>query len=695
MSTVSSVASGGGINLAKQEPDAYRDNLINTYLFNDMVFEFAIREYTALFEADMAFVRQKLGNSNQERRGQVIALQGDFGNRLAVEVRNLRDRVGRLQDNELLADKVDENLNGPSLFSVVERILDLSSDIALPAERTLYNAGFETSWEEGQGNIRAALEEYDVYAKDYLENKKAGIFAANARNMLLAQSYLNRYTIFTTTLSFLYTFESNIAGVIESQAGSESAVTFSDNTLEGILGIGTYDRSYDPGVVKNLIDNILSFASLFTVSNPGEELPAFLRSVPPSVYKPEPFLNYLENYIRYWGRYPDSVYTPGENWTHYRDRLQTIKAFQVNTVLRVLYTKSTEALNNVDPSIISDALKAERDGYVTVLNDKANILSEFHRIDAERMIAGWMKLPAEPLDAFRVLQLMPEEELRETCLSVYTGDSALAIGWWNSLVLDGIQVLSNVFKQENMANLMVQRERLKQYPLCTDAAVYDPLTFNDMKNISSLLFSMGAGILEEETDTIKKALHPVLFRGAAALWAQRIYQFAQAVSDEAKPLTWTISQPPIDIQNTLPLNGRLLAANRFRYIEVERENTTAVRFSTYMNQKLNLAAGNPDEGNISLRFFRTSEDKTPQATVTLGNKWAIFNLYFHRDTVQGADAGVLYTPVYVPADGVQYVYFVELSFNREIPQPKDWSTLRTVPDLVIQDGALVGNRLQF
>jgi hypothetical protein len=262
--------------------------------------------------------------------------------------------------------------------------------------------------------------------------------------------------------------------------------------------------------------------------------------------------------------------------------------------------------------------------------------------------------------------------------------------------MDGIQVLSNEFKRETTAALMVRRELLKQYPLTTDGPVNNPLTLNNMRDISALLSSMGAGILEEEPDTIKRALHPVLFRGSASLWAQRIYRFAEAVADDAKPLTWAISQPPIDIQNTLPLNGRLLAANRFRYIEVKSGNNPAERFSTYMNQKLNLASGYPDEGNISLRFFKTSEDRTPQATVTLSNQWAIFNLYFNQDSVKGTDAeGALYTPVSVSADGVQYVYFVELAFNREIPQAKEWNTLRTSPDLVVQDGFVVGNRLQF
>jgi hypothetical protein len=685
--------SGGAILTSRPAPDAYRDNLINDYLFNDMVIGFAVKEYTALFEADMSFVRQKLGPSGQERAGQIIALEGEFGNKLTVEVQNLRTRAARLQDNELLADKTDEQPDSPSLFSVVEKILELSSDIALPPERIFSTGVFETSWQEGQSSIKAAFDEFDAYTGEYLENKKVKTLISNARNMLLAQAFLNRYTIFTTTLDYLYTFESNIAGIVLTKAGSESAVSFSDNALEKTLGISSYNRTYDPFIVKQIVDNVVSFASLFVSTGNSEELPAFLRNVPPDLYKPEAFMRYLTSYIRYWGRYPDIVYIPQTTWSAYRDRIVTIKAFQINAALQTIYAKSMEAINIADNTILSSALAAEKDQYITSLSDKFNVLSQFLSTDAERMVAAWTKLPEDPLDAFRTLQGASEEELTETYLPVYTVDSDLAIGWWNDFAFNGIRVLSDEFKRVMETTLMSQLELLKQYPLCTDAPVESPLSLNNVKDLASLLGTMGAGITAEETDPVKQSLHPALFKGSAAPWARKIYQFAEAAADSAKPLTWTISQPPIDTQARLPSGGRLLASNRFRYIEVRSANKAAARFSTYMNQKLTLAEGYSDEGNIIFRFFRTSEDLTPQATVVLSNKWAAFNLYFQKDTVKAADNNnneVVYVPVYVPADGTQYVYFVELSFNREIPLSDEWNTVRTMPDLVIQDGFVVG-----
>jgi hypothetical protein len=314
------------------------------------------------------------------------------------------------------------------------------------------------------------------------------------------------------------------------------------------------------------------------------------------------------------------------------------------------------------------------------------------------MIAAWMKLPEDPISAFRILQAVMEEELKESYLSVRTEDPALAIGWWNDFSFNGVKVLSDEFKRVMETTLLSQMELLKQYPVCTDAPVENPLSLNNVRDIASLLDSMGAGIAEPETEPVKQALHPVLFKGSALPWAGKIRRFALAASDNQKPLSWTISQPAIAVQNSLPANGRLLAVNRFRYVEAKVEDRAAVRANAYMNQKTTLAQGYSDDANITLRFFRTSEDLTPQATVTISNKWAVFILYFLKDAVKGNDGDnneVFYTPILVPADGKQYVYFVELAFNREIPSRDDWNTVRTTPDIVIRDGFVTGNTFAF
>ncbi|MDR2783385.1 MAG: hypothetical protein LBB48_06030 [Treponema sp.] len=53
------------------------------------------------------------------------------------------------------------------------------------------------------------------------------------------------------------------------------------------------------------------------------------------------------------------------------------------------------------------------------------------------------------------------------------------------------------------------------------------------------------------------------------------------------------------MQNSLPANGRLLAVNRFRYVEAKVENRAVVRVNAYMNQKTTFAQSYSDDGVIT------------------------------------------------------------------------------------------------
>jgi hypothetical protein len=424
-------------------------------------------------------------------------------------------------------------------------------------------------------------------------------------------------------------------------------------------------------------------------------------------------MQYLEKYINYWANYPDSVYKPIADWQSFQNKLQKTKAFQVNTALQDIYKKSAEVINDIDDSILSESLAAEKTKSMSALSDKTNILSTFLSTDADRMIAAWTHLPASALDAFSLLQNASDDELIETYLAVYTEDSGLSIGWWNSFALNGIGVLANEFKRVKEAEFIAQSGNFSSYPFCTDAPVDETITLGTVKSLAALLGVMGADVQTENTapektalnassapetknkiQTPKGELHPNMFIGSALPWAQKNYSFAKAVSDEQEPLTWTLFQPAIDIQSSLPANGKLLAANRYRYVEVLIGNKGESRYSTYMNQRLNIGTDSPDCDSITLNFFRTSDNKTPDATVVINNKWAIFNIYFQNNSVKGRDENnneIIYIPVTVAVDGIEYVYFVEVSFNRKIPKAEDWTTLKTKPDFILR-GAYVSGK---
>ncbi|GHV19446.1 hypothetical protein FACS189494_01060 [Spirochaetia bacterium] len=549
--------SAKGITVTSKPVDAFGDNLINDYLFNDIVINLAVKEWKNLFDADMEFVKNKSAG-DKENLGMMISLQNVFAVNLNREVENLRERAGKLKNNPLLADKVVEKADADSLFTVVEKILSFSGQIVLPNSSVLQKAAFGANWQQGQSNIKLAFDEFDAYTKPYLENDKVAVLISNARNMLLAEAYLNRWTIFTTSLAFLSTSEGNIAATINERSGKDSVFSFSGDSMQVNLAITNYSRSYDPLVVDPIIGDVSSFAALFIPTGDKTTLPLFLQNVDKGIYQPPAFMNYLRTYIAYWSKYPDRVYNPASDWIEYKKRVTQYQPFQINSVLMLVYSKSIDIVNRIPDTILNDTLQiAKKDG-IAALNSKSGLLTAFLSTDADKMLSSWSKLPIDPDAAYTILQTASAEALKESYLSVYSPKEEISIGFWNDFSLNGITVLVDHFSETSEAKLLEIKDDYLFFPICSDLQTGKTLTVEQINYIAGLLKPMGAGLTAQSEDPVEAALHPKLFNDTtSAAWAAAIYNFASHVADKQKPLTWTITQPPIDIQNKLPSNGKI------------------------------------------------------------------------------------------------------------------------------------------
>jgi hypothetical protein len=696
LSAVAAVPQQGTAGIFKRSaPDAFGNNLINDYLFNDLVIGYAVREYTRLFDADMEFLERETGGSGL--LGQIIAEQNTFSGSLNREVEELRISARALQNNELLSQKLDEKPDSPSLFMTVERILALASDIPVLPRDTAQYANFEAGWQQGQGDIKTAMDAFEVFVKPYAENEKLSVLIANVRVMLLAQAYYNRYIIFTTSLSFLNTFEGNIAAIIESRSHTPDLFSFSGNTIESLFGGFYYNRGYDPNEVILILDNIASFAALFNPGEDAKDLPLFLQNVDRRIYQPQPFMDYLASYISYWGNYPDRVYVSAGTWERFMNRISEYKSFQINSVLLSIYAKCLDGVNQVDNSLLNESLLALKNRYTASLGDSLSLLNQFFSTDAERMFSAWIKLPPDPLEAYTYLRALPEDDLKNSYLTVYTAETGtIGIGWWNSFVIDGVSVLARHADDVFMARLIENAGRYKSYPLCGDAPRSQALSLAAVREAAFLFEVMGAGLPEAAgeapIDPVAAALHHSLFNGSAARnWAKTVYQFLGAAVSSEKPLAWTLNQVPVEIQRRLPTGGRLLAVGRFRYVSVSVTDANPRASSTYTNEKLTLLQGNPEDGGLTLRFYKTSRDSMPGSVIAVNNRWAIFDLYLRRDRTAD-DAGNSYIPLYLEDESGQYVYYVEVEFNTEIPGPSAWYASGNWPEITIAGNMITERR---
>jgi len=698
------VAPGGVPSLSKRPAlDAFGDNLINDYLFNDMVINYAVREYTRLFETDMEFIKRERGDSVSS--GEIIAEQNTFSGSLSREVEDLRRRARNLQNNELLSAKAGEKPEDPSLFMVTERILILASDIPLPRQETLQNQSFTYGWEHGQSRIKTVQDAFEAYVKPYAESEKLTSLIANARVMLLAEAFYNRYMIFTGSLAFLNTFDGNIAAVVEATSKQTDLFSFSGSAIEGLFGGFYYHRGYDPVQVKAIADNVASFVALFKTGEgqDAKDLPLFLRNVDKNIYQPPAFMDYLTNYFYYWGNYPENIYVSAGSWERFKSRSAQYRSFQINSVLMSVYAKSLEVVNQIDDSLLSNALVNVKSRNASALGDRLAMLNQFLSNDAERMFSAWAALPEDPLAAYDTVRGLSEEDLKASYLAVYISPAqdggegqsqALALGWWNRFVLDGLTILARESDTANMNRLMENMSRYRTWPLSSD--VQQAMSAGTMGELASLLDALGAGIgLEDNPDPAVAALRHTQFRGSPAWnWADTVFKIASAAVDPQKPLAWTLYQVPVEVQKRLGGRGRLLAIDRFRYIGVSVGDAVPRMSSTYMNEKLSLLQGNADMGNLTLQFFRTSQERIPGASIVFSRPWAIFEIYIRGDYVAD-DQGNAYIPLYFEDQAGRYVYYVAVEFNREIPGPSSWYSSRNWPDLTISGGVVTERRGGF
>jgi hypothetical protein len=662
-------------------PDPFAANLINDYLFNDIVIDYAVKEYTALFQNDMAFIRREGalgGNLNA-----VAVLEREFPGILNLELTNLRFDARNLKKNELLSTKMGKEADDPALFMVTEKILNLATAVDIPDP-----AKIETpSAMNGQYEILAAVDDYQNYVKPFAENEKVSALIGNARNMLLAQAYLNRHVVFNADYPFLSKSDDEIAGEVAARSKDGEVFSFSGRAIQSALGGVIFDRGYAPGVVKAITGEMAAFSGLFGQMG-IKELPPFLQNQ--NLFQTGAFSAYLGKYIGYWRDYPEGIYAPVTTWWEYKERVAQNKPYQINSVLQSIYSECIGLLNGIDDAALSDVLKQDRDDAAKSLGDRVKLLSAFLSADADRMLSAWDRLPPDADAAFRQLQALPIEEVKSFYMTVYSETRNLSIGWWNDFIMNGITILSDNFRTLRLAAFAKKAGEWKAFPLCAGSG--QDLPVSALPEMAALLKDLLAirpgipGIISPASGG--EVPSGAVFKGEAArTWAQTLYRFAAAASDAKQPLLWTLSQPPIDDLAALPVKGRLLAVNRFRYVEVAGPEGAPRRFSTYMNETLPLTQGNPWDKGFSLKFFKTSADAAPAAEVRFDNPWSIFSLYLSKDAVAGGD-GRRYIPVFLSDDAGQYVYFVEIGFNADIPPSEQWYSTATWPNLRVSGNAI-------
>ena len=666
-------------------PDAFGDNLINNFVFNDLVIHYAVLEYTRLFESDMDFImRQHRGSA-----GEIIAERNTFNFNLNAEVEQIHQRVSVLKNDAFFSSKIGDDIQDPSIFIVSERIITLASSMPLLQLDT--GIGFRAEWEQRQNSIREVRNSFENYVGQYADYDTITSLIANASVMMQAEAFYIYHSVFSSFYSFLYTLAGNIMSVIESESIGGELFTFSSGGIEGVFSDFYFQRGYDPKIVKLIADDVSSFVTIITAGEGSENQPLFLQNIDREIYQPQAFMEFLANYFNYWKNYPENIYVSAGTWERFRTRSSRYRSFQINSVLLSVYTGSLEFVNQIDNVLLTPPVTAVKTDAATVLGDRLALLNNFFTQDAERMFAAWASLPADSLQSYRYLRALSDEDLQSPYLAVYVSPvnsaAALNIGWWNSFVLDGLGILAREANLINMNRLLNTMDQYRAWPLARDAD--RNIHVQNMEDLAALLEAMGVEYgTQVNPDPAAATLRQNLFQGTTARnWATMLHEISAAIADPQKPLAWTLFQAPVDVQHQLTGRGRLLAINRFRNIGVSTGMSSSRMSSTYTMEKLPLAQGDAYNEGLTIQFYLTSADRIPGATLAINRPWSIFELYLSGNFIAD-DQGNIYIPLFFEDALDRYVYYVSIEFNREIPPSSSWYFLRNWPDLIISGGTV-------
>ena len=653
----------------------------------DALLRYAARDYRKLFESDFDFIDGEVKNfpiqpqDMNALRDAIESRRKSAGDKLTRETADLRKKIDGLKDAPLFRWQFIEKSDASGyMFRILDKLYTVAVSLKAPDAAELENGDFKSNWLKTQRAIKETLERYDAAVKPYAENEEIAKKAADIRKMLLANADLVRITVLDSELNKLPTSEAETYSMVEQNAGEVPVFDFSRLLAQEVVGDLRYAGGYNPETVKNMFENVFSIARPFMKNKqfgPQEILPAsFMREYNRYDERLEVFEKYMDSFLRYWGTYPDNVYVPASSWAEFKQRLETLKAFKINSLLQAVYARCLSILKGIDDTYLSEALKAEKADYVAAVNDELSLLTPLFTDAGQKTLDAWASLPDDAAKAWEVLTALSDRELKNSFFNVYSTAIRGKIGWWNGFVDNGVALLRSENERMLETGYQTVLQDMNAFPLCKNCAGKKTITPKEMQKLAKLLQSVAP---EAENETAEGALIDKrldLFKNREALaWAGDILKVAALLADAKKPLIWTLYQAPVDLQNSLLSRGQVAAANRFRAVGLRMGNDKVEkRISSIMTADAKIGQGKAS-APITLNFYKLTGDEQPEAQIRLGDYWAIFRIYLKNGGHIDPSNGQLYIPLTVKdKTGAKFVYFVTVKFNRDIFTPDEWPT---------------------
>ncbi|MBO4643445.1 MAG: hypothetical protein J5716_02425 [Alphaproteobacteria bacterium] len=674
----------------------------------NLLLRYYSQQYENMLRDDFDFAEERAGqfmtvNWNPEEWRKIIKVEEKKAvSSLAQEIKALHKQIDDLRNTPLYQWKRSEKEGVSGYFyDILNKFYAEAAKAKSLSEEEIESADFKTNWLKTQQMTKDTLDRFDAVARPYAENDEIAQAAADIRKMLVLQALSDRYKVLHHEIEKLPLSKAEMDAFIAENSGKKNIFDFSPELAQETLGEFSFADQYNPETVKQMLENVFSIARSF-LKNKKEQSAAFMDDCEHYQDKLEAFEKYLESFVDYWGTYPENVYTEQTSWADFKKRAVTVKAFKINSLLLSIYMQSLNILKGIDETALSEDVKKQKSKYIALLNDKVKMLTPLYTDAAQKMVNAWADLPDSAEDAWKRLTSLTDKELKTTFFSLKTQGERGQISWWNDFSSNGVTLLKreneeilkrSLFPQEDAEkkskkNSFGLLDDMSAFPLCRDCNTGRTLTPKEMRKLAETLKTVVAEApkADQQGDKGESLIDKQLSLfpdQASSDWAGNVFAIASALTNEKKPLSWTLYQAPVEMQ-TGSLSGKEIAAvNRFRYVSVKTDaSKVARRFGTASMQEMAIGQGRA-VNSISLKFYKSSADKEPEAQIRLGDLWSILRIYLKSGDEPDKQTGRLYVPLTVKdKTGAKFTYVVGVKINGSLPKPDEWPTKKNWKEAV-------------
>ena len=703
-----------------------------------------VREYGELLERMRKFLNgRSTSDYMRELHDTLSKSEKEVGKALDAEEAELRGRMSRLVGSRLLEsvpigtdlERLGLSAGGIRHYEVVGNIADAALTVRLPEEpkdiasffRTMENLVKEEL--EAEAKLSRAA---GVCTNDQL----VAAFAADVAALMRVRSQTIRGQLLAAYARLHPRNGDGVGEMVASLAVGRESFGISLPLADEVFGGISAALSFDPnaaGVAFGIYAEMMALAD----GRAKDDKESDKQSAPPINLPNRTEIEvamgeYVDSYIAYWGGFGDRLCVPCADWATFRRLCATLKPYEVNTLLAVVYRRSVAILSSI-PKACLDARQAKAAAAaVTALESRLQMLTPHFSDVCIRQVTDWSLLPEDPSAAYRFLRECPAAVLVADYFAVDAAGAKGDVPWWTSFFGGGLNLLKRDARGQGVAKLRNRGASLLRFPFCADPVNPEPVRQDELDDILQLLVSCGfapvalpvaepanaaegegANAAAPSAEARPKAQEDGANRIVAKVrapyradsetaggdrravldyfaWGERMHVIVDTLRDRENETIWTLSLTPL--AKSQELNDRFfpvlpLANYRYRYGELTvggEERGGRVSFS--LATGVQIARGTVDDADINLRLDAYSDPNDEVCVnVSFPGPWAILRLYLAPDSVCDAKTKTYDIPLLVrDRYDLTSVLWVSLKINRTIPKPSEWPTTASWPDIPLK-----------